>query len=117
VAWENWLRGDDALPDEAGRIAIMNFERWNIPGNETSGRSDSADVQANAGSHSSPGAKPGAILKDDGLYDEIKAGGTPIMVACTKVSPLRDAHIRSDCNLGQIINPAVLANPGMITDP
>ena len=62
------------------------------------------------------GSDPYAIVKGNGLRDEVERGLLVIMITAEQQGTLRNAHMASDSDGVQVIDPDILANPYMITN-
>ena len=62
------------------------------------------------------GSDPYAIVKGNGLRDEVERGFFVIVITAEQQGTLRNAHMASDSDVVQVIDPDILTDPNMITN-
>src|SRR4051794_2988002 len=58
---------------------------------------------------------PSPVVNGDRFHNQPETDIRPIVISRAKISTLRNARVLADRNLYQIVYPAILAEPGVIT--
>lgn len=108
------FRANLAHSNETGGIAAMDLIRGDVPRNHASASRHSAFPDLYTGRDHGSCTHPCAISQRNRLHDERKRRIGPVMIAGAKIRSLGDAHIVSDLNVRQIVNPAVFSKPAIV---
>lgn len=94
----------------------MNFERRDVPRDYAAGRSDRAPSDVDAWANQSTSTYPGAVFNGDRLDFQPKSRIGPVMVTGAEVHALRKTDIGAKSHRCKVIDPDVLADPGVRSD-
>ena len=73
-------------------------------------------LHRHSGADDSLRSYPGAVFEDDGFYDEVEGGFFIVVVAGEEQGSLGEAAIRAYLDSGEVIDPRVFPDPGMVSD-
>ena len=85
-----------------------------IPRDNAAGRGDSAMAYVHTRTYKSSGPDPCAVFNSNRPDFESESGIGPIVIAGAEIYSLRDTYVGSDCNGRKIVDPNILANPGVL---
>ena len=105
-----------ALANGHGRIALVHSPRFKIFGRNAAHGKDAVRPTGDPRGDARLGANPDAIFQHNGPSDEVEGGVFVVVVAAEEPCSLRDAHVRADGDLSQVVNPHLLADPAVVAN-
>ena len=94
----------------------MYLKCGDVSSDNAAGRSDRAPAYMHAGANQSPSANPGAVFDCDRFDLEAKSRIGPIVITRAEVCSLRNAYVGADRYRRKIVDPNILADPGVRGD-
>src|SRR5581483_8425876 len=106
---------DRALSHERCRIAGVDLPVRNILHHHASSRGDGAFTERDSRANHRVRAYPRAGFELNGLHDQSERAIAPVVVPGAKIRALRYAAVIGNRNGREVIDPAVLTQPGELT--
>jgi hypothetical protein len=104
-----------AVSDKTGWVSGMDLIGGDALRNYASRGCDCTFAQLHSWTDKRLRSDPGAVMKGDAFDHQPERNVRPIMVPRAQVGSLRDAYIAAHGDLIKVIQPAILADPGVIS--
>ena len=69
-----------------------------------------------AWAYTCPRTNPNPVFKGDVAHHQVEGGLFVVVVSAKKQGALREAAVAADCDLAEVVDPHVLADPAVVTD-
>lgn len=97
-----------------GWVALVDHPGLQVAAGDGAEAEDGSLADGDAGADGGIGGNPGAVADGYGGGGEGKVGVAPVVVAGAEVGPLGDADVGSYSDGGDVVEPGLFTEPGVI---